>query len=80
MATHPGTIKFRDRAPPALAEHSRVRLRRPVASAGLRAGACGTIVHVYGRGEGYEVEFPVESKEPVVATLKPADIEALSQE
>jgi hypothetical protein len=80
MSSHARTIKFRDRAPPLLAEHSRLRLRVAVDALDLRPGACGTVVHVYGLGKGYEVEFQVRDKEPVVATLNPADIEPVPGE
>ena len=61
------------------AEHSRVRLVRAVPAEGLAAGAEGAVVHVYGGGKGYEVEF-LAGKKPVVLTLKPADIESIPNE
>jgi len=42
---------------------------------GLKAGDVGTVVHVYGEGEGYEVEFVGGEGETVAAvTLRPEDI------
>jgi hypothetical protein len=38
-------------------EHERVVLKSPVIEKGLEAGDVGTIVHAYGDGEAYEVEF-----------------------
>lgn len=64
----------------ALPEHSRVRLVRANAEHGLKAGAEGAIVHVYGGGKGYEVEFLVGKRPPAVVTLKRSDIEPIKNE
>ncbi len=40
-----------------LAEHSIVVLNRDVPDAGLHIGDVGAIVHIYGKGKAYEVEF-----------------------
>lgn len=40
-----------------LEEHGEAVLAEDRAEVGLRAGDVGTVVHVYGDGEGYEVEF-----------------------
>jgi len=41
----------------------------------VEAGDAGTVVHVYGEGEGYEVEFVGGEEETVaVLTLGPEDI------
>ncbi len=40
-----------------LAEHSIVVLNSDMPDAGLHAGDVGAIVHVYGQGKAYEVEF-----------------------
>lgn len=40
-----------------ITEHSRVALTQDVPGHRLKAGDVGTIVHVYGAGEAYEVEF-----------------------
>ncbi|MCY4626655.1 MAG: DUF4926 domain-containing protein [Acidobacteria bacterium] len=38
-------------------EHDRIVLTEDIASAGLKAGDVGTIVHVHRGGEAFEVEF-----------------------
>lgn len=58
------------------AEYAVVRLCKAIRKAGLKAGAVGAIVHVYGKGEAYEVEFPDAKEGYEVLTLKPSDIEA----
>ena len=40
-----------------LAEHSLVVLTRDIPESGLDAGDVGAIVHIYGQGAAYEVEF-----------------------
>lgn len=40
-----------------IAELDRVALARDLPEAELKAGAVGTVVHVYRDGEAYEVEF-----------------------
>jgi len=40
-----------------LAEHSLVVLTRDIPESGLYAGDVGAIVHIYGQGAAYEVEF-----------------------
>ena len=41
----------------AVLEHSRVALKCPLPGLGLDAGAVGIVVHTYGKGTAYEVEF-----------------------
>ena len=51
-------------------EHDRVVLRREIREEGLKAGDVGTVVHVYGKGEAFEVEFVALNGETVaIATL-----------
>lgn len=38
-------------------EHAQVVLTRPLPSLGLEPGVVGVIVHIYGEGAAYEVEF-----------------------
>jgi len=38
-------------------EHNRIVLTESLPSSGLVAGDVGTVVHVYGDGRAYEVEF-----------------------
>jgi len=53
----------------------RVVLKRDVPEEDLVAGDVGTVVHVYGSGEGYEVEFLTPSGRTVaVATLDADDV------
>ena len=53
----------------------RVVLKRDVPEEDLVAGDVGTVVHVYGVGEGYEVEFLTPSGLTVaVATLDAEDV------
>ena len=40
-----------------LKEHSQVVLAKPLPSLGLEPGDVGIVVHVYGQGTAYEVEF-----------------------
>jgi len=40
-----------------LDEHTQVVLKRPLPSLGLEPGDVGIVVHAYGNGEAYEVEF-----------------------
>jgi hypothetical protein len=56
-----------------------VVLTRDVEEFGLKSGDVGTVVHCYGQGEAFEVEFVAASGETVaVLTLMPADIRPLS--
>jgi hypothetical protein len=56
-----------------------VVLTRDVEEFGLKSGDVGTVVHCYGQGEVFEVEFVAASGETVaVLTLMPADIRPLS--
>ena len=56
-----------------------VVLTRDVEEFGLKSGDVGTVVHCYGQGEAFEVEFVAASGETVaVLTLTPADIRPLS--
>ena len=51
-------------------EHDRVVLRKAVPGQGLKTGDVGTVIHVYKRGEAFEVEFLTLHGETVaVATL-----------
>ena len=40
-----------------LKEHSQVVLTKPLPGLGLEPGDVGVVVHVYGQGTAYEVEF-----------------------
>jgi hypothetical protein len=54
-----------------------VRLRASLARHHLRAGATGTIIHVFNGGAGFEVEFDASSASPKVITLERDAIEPL---
>ena len=52
-------------------EHDRVVLKSDVAAEGLEAGDVGTVVHVYGDGLAYEVEFTtLEGDTAAVVTVE----------
>ena len=59
-------------------EHQQVILKSDIESEGLKAGATGTIVHVYRGARAYEVEFvaPQATEENKVITVLSAQIEA----
>lgn len=58
-----------------MCELDRVVLVQDLPGHGLEAGDVGTVVHVYGKGEGYEVEFIGGEGETVAEiTLRPEDI------
>jgi len=49
-------------------EHDCVVLTCPLPEAGLEAGDVGTVVHVHGAGNGYEVEFTTLTGQTVAVT------------
>ncbi|HNR30962.1 MAG TPA: DUF4926 domain-containing protein [Candidatus Hydrogenedentes bacterium] len=52
-------------------ELDRVVLTRPVPEEGLEPGDVGAVVHVYGDGEAYEVEFTtLDGRTAAVVTLE----------
>lgn len=56
-------------------EHDSVVLTRDLPEYGLEAGDVGAVVHRYGKGEGFEVEFVRASGETVaVVTLGKEDL------
>ena len=56
-------------------EHDRVVLRKEIPEQGLKTGGVGTVVHVYKKGEAFEVEFVTLGGETVaIATLVPSQI------
>jgi hypothetical protein len=64
--------------PSSLTEHARVRLRKDLPEHHLRAGTKGTIVYIYGRGSGLEVEFGASGKSPKVVTLDGDAVEPIT--
>lgn len=65
-------------APGGILVHSMVRLHRAIAGEGLRAGATGTVVHVYEGGTAYEVEFLEGRSRPCLVTLNAMDLEVIA--
>jgi Domain of unknown function (DUF4926) len=63
-----------------IAEHSIVVLNRDVPDSGLHAGDVGAVVHVYGQGTAYEVEF-VDGDGTTIAlmTLASNDVRPIAQ-
>ena len=56
-------------------EHDRVVLRKGIPEKGLRTGDVGTVVHVYKKGEAFEVEFFTLHGETVaIATLTASQV------
>jgi hypothetical protein len=51
-------------------EHERVVLKKGIPEEGLKTGDVGTVVHIYKKGEAFEVEFLTLHGETVaIATL-----------
>lgn len=62
-------------------ELDKVILNHDIKEYSLKEGARGTIVHTYGKGEGYEVEFFNAKGDTIaVITLTPSDIHLISSE
>lgn len=58
-----------------LEEHDRIVLTEDIAAAGLKAGDVGTIVHVHGGGEAFEVEFlALDGNTAAIATVPAATL------
>lgn len=56
-------------------EHDRVVLTKAVAEERLEAGDVGTVVHLYGDGKAYEVEFvALDGHTVAVATVEASDV------
>ncbi len=59
-------------------EHESVVLTRDLPEQKLRAGDVGAVVHIYGAGQAYEVEFVSGSGQTLaLATLEPRDVRQL---
>ncbi len=58
-----------------ITEHSMVVLNDDRSANGLNAGDVGAVVHIYGEGKAYEVEF-VDGDGSTIAllTLEPSDV------
>lgn len=60
-------------------EHAQVVLKRPLPSLGLEPGAVGVIVHIYGEGAAYEVEFlSLDGSTICVSTVEADDLRQAS--
>ena len=58
-----------------LKEHERVVLKTSLPAEGLEAGDVGTVVHVYGDGKAYEVEFvTLDGHTAAVVTLEAVQV------
>ena len=56
-------------------EHTQVVLLSPLPSLGLDSGNAGVVVHIYGKGAAYEVEFVSSDGNTIgVATVEAANL------
>ena len=56
-------------------EHDRVVLKKSIPGQGLKTGDVGTVIHVYKKGEAFEVEFLTLHGETVaIATLEASQV------
>ncbi len=56
-------------------EHDRVVLKKGISDQGLKTGDVGTVVHVYKKGEAFEVEFLTLHGETIaLATLEASQV------
>lgn len=56
-------------------EHDRVVLTSGIPAEGLEAGDVGTVVHIYGDGKAYEVEFvALDGHTAAVVTVEASDV------
>ena len=61
-------------------EHARVVLTKPLPVDLLEAGDVGTVVHVYGDGRAYEVEFTtLDGGTAAVVTVESSDLRPVSR-
>ena len=60
-------------------EHTQVVLKSPLPTLGLEPGDVGVVVHTYGEGAAYEVEFlSLDGNTVGVATVEAADLRRAS--
>ena len=57
-----------------IAEHDLVVLTGPLAEHNLQAGDVGTVVHLYGQNEAYEVEFATMQGKTIALATVPAPL------
>ena len=61
-------------------EHDCVVLTTDLAAEGLTAGDIGTVVHIHGGGEGYEIEFmTLDGQTVAVSTLLANQVRAIGR-
>ncbi len=61
-------------------EHDRIVLSKDLPAEGLLAGDVGTVVHIYNKGEAFEVEFmTLEGETVTVVTLPSSQIRAVGK-
>ena len=61
-------------------EHERVVLKTGLPAEGLEAGDVGTVVHVYGDGKAYEVEFvTLDGHTAAVVTLEAGQVRPVTR-
>lgn len=61
-------------------EHDRIVLLIDLQPEGLLAGDVGTVVHIYNRGEAFEVEFmTLEGETVTVVTLPSSQVRAVGK-
>lgn len=64
----------------AMKKHERVVLTKPVPNERLEAGDVGTVIHVYGDGLAYEVEFmTLDGRTAAVVTVEVSDVRPVSR-
>ena len=54
----------------AISDYDSVVLLADIPSEGLRAGQTGAVVLIHGLGEAFEVEFPIDLHNSIVATVR----------
>ena len=62
-------------------EHDRIVLTSDVPQEGLKAGDVGTVIHIYRRGEAFEVEFlALDGDTAAIATVLPSQVRPVSNQ
>jgi hypothetical protein len=61
-------------------EHDRVVLKKRIPGQGLKTGDVGTVIHVYKKGEAFEVEFlTLHGATVAIATLEASQVRAVQR-
>jgi hypothetical protein len=62
-------------------EHDRIVLTSDVPEEGLKAGDVGTVIHIYRRGEAFEVEFlALDGDTAAIATVLSSQVRPVSNQ